>query len=256
MEGGEAAVFRLKSADPLRRVYQSLLELLYPRGSHCLCCGHPRLADTTDCLCDACREEIRRLRVPSEACDRCLMPVRKGHPCAFCQSPLMKPIQAVYAPYRYGGAVRQLIHAFKFGACDEAHPLLSHAMAESLKDRDFDCLVPVPLHPRRERERGCNQALLLCRDLSAQTGIPVRELLRRDTYRRPQSRLPLRKRQANVSGAFSCRESPADLRVLLVDDVRTSGSTACACAKALKQAGAKSVSLCVCAVVYRKKPSN
>lgn len=242
-----------KGAGLLRRVHQGVVELLYPRGSHCLCCGHPRLADEGDCLCDACREEIGRLRVPAEACDRCLMPVRKGHPCAFCQSPLMKPIQAVYAPYRYGGAVRQLIHAFKFGACDEARPLLARAMTEALRTREFDCVTPVPLHPRRERERGCNQALLLCQDLSGQTGIPVRELLRRDTYHRPQSRLPLRKRQANVSGAFSCREDPAGLRVLLVDDVRTSGSTAHACARELKQAGAASVSLCVCAVVYRKK---
>ena len=235
----------------LKRAGGALAELLYPRGAQCLCCGDPRQAREADCLCDACRESLKEKRVPPQACQRCLMPVKPGKPCAFCSSPMMKPIEAVYAPYRYAGEVRQLIHAFKFEACEEALPLLADAMISSLGGREFDCIVPVPLHPKRERERGFNQALLLARAMSEKTGVPVRMLLERIRYRRPQSRTRLQKRSANVSGAFSCPEEAKGLRVLLVDDVRTSGSTAHACAKALLKAGAESVCLCVAAIVYR-----
>ena len=242
---------RLKKAAEKAR--KGLIELLYPRAACCLICGDPRRADVSDCICPQCREKLKTYHVPPQACNRCLRPVEKGKPCAFCRSTFMKPIEAVFAPYRYGGEVRQLIHAYKFGACDEALPLLAHAMADSMHRRDFDCIVPVPLHPRRERKRGFNQALLLCRELSKYLGIPVEELLRRDQYHRPQSKMPLRKRAANVSKAFCCPGDAKGKRILLVDDVRTSGSTAHACAKALMDAGAESVCLCVSAVVYRRK---
>lgn len=233
------------------RALQGAENLFYPRAACCLICGDPRRAELADGLCDRCRRALQERRLPPQACSRCLMPVGKGG-CRFCASPMMQPLEAVYAPYRFGGEVRQLVHAFKFNACDEALPILCGAMADSLTRRDFDCLVPVPLHPRRLRQRGFNQALLLCRELSLRTGIPVREMLRRTVYHRPQSRTRLSRRKANVSRAFSCPEDAAGLRVLLVDDVRTTGSTAHACAQALKNAGAESVSLWVSAVVYRK----
>jgi len=241
---------RIKNA--VTRVGNLLASWLYPRAANCLICGDPRLADLSDCLCSSCREKLKEWRVPAQACERCLSPVSKGKPCAFCSSPMMKPIEAVFAPYRFGGEIRILIHQLKFNACREAEPLLSRAMADTLSRREFDCIVPVPLHKRRLKQRGFNQALLLCQGLSRETGIPVKEILRRDRYRRPQSRTPLMKRSENVSRAFSCDGDAAGLRVLLVDDVRTSGSTAHACAKTLLNAGAESVCLCVAAVVYRR----
>lgn len=235
------------------RLLQGAAGLLYPRGANCLCCGDPRRASQDDCLCESCRRALQEKRVPPGACPRCLSPMKKGKPCAFCRSALMQPLDRVYAPYRYAGEVRALIHAFKFDACDEALPILGGEMAASLTDRDFDCLVPVPLHKRRLRQRGVNQALLLCREIERLAGISTEEHLVRTHYRRPQSLLPARQRMANVKDAFSALPGAAGKRVLLVDDVRTTGSTACACASALIEAGAKSVSLCVCAVVYRKK---
>ena len=226
-------------------------ELLFPRAACCLCCGDPRRADAEDCLCEACRLKLKALRIPPEACERCLSPVKKGKPCAYCLSPLMKPIHKVYAPYRYKDETRTLIHQMKFNSCQEAVPLLGKAMADALPERDFDCVSPVPLHPYRLRQRGYNQSLLLCQELSGWTGIPAVELLRRDRYHRPQSKTPQALRQKNVANAFSCFKNVEGLRVLLVDDVRTTGSTASACAKTLLDAGAESVSLCVAAVVYR-----
>ena len=241
----------LRLRERSERLKNELAAWLFPRAACCLCCGDPRRADTSDCLCEGCRKKLKSMRVPPEACERCLSPVRRGKPCVFCRSQMMKPIHKVYAPYRYGKEARTLIHQLKFNQCGEAAPLLGSAMADALPDRDFDCITPVPLHRFRLAERGYNQSLLLCEEISDRTGIPTLELLRRDRYHRPQSRTPFAMRQRNVANAFSCVKDAAGLRVLLVDDVRTSGSTACACAKTLMDAGADSVSLCVAAVVYR-----
>ena len=242
---------------PLKSFFRVLTDLavgwLFPRAACCLCCGDPRRASAEDCLCDSCREKLKEWRVPAGACDRCLSPVTPGKPCAFCASRMMKPIETVFSPYRFGGETRALIHQLKFNACEEAAPLLAQAMADALPRRDFDCIVPTPLHPLRLRQRGFNQTLLLGRELSTRTGIPVLELLRRDKYHAPQSRLPMKRRADNVSGAFSCVGDPSGKRILLLDDVRTTGSTACACANTLLNAGAESVCLCVTAVVYRKR---
>ena len=230
-----------------------LPDWLYPRGANCLCCGDPRRADPGDCLCEQCKNALAKRRVPPQACDRCLSPVGKHEKCAFCASPMMAPLERVFAPYRYGGEVRQLVHAFKFNACGEALPLMARAMENALTVRDYDCIVPVPLHLRRLRQRGFNQALLLSRDLSVRTGIPVREWLERKTYIKPQSKTRIGRRAENVARAFCASPDCRGKRVLLVDDVRTSGSTAWACAQALRKAGAASVSLWVFAVVYRRK---
>lgn len=236
----------------LRRLSEGGAELLFPRAACCLCCGDPRRADEGNCLCEKCRRNLEALRVPPSACNRCLSAVKQGEGCAFCKSAMMRDLSAVYAPYRYREEARQLVHACKFLSCDEAAVLLGRETAEALRDTDFDFMTPVPLHPRRLRQRGFNQALSLCREISKRTGIPVREVLRRDRYVKPQSRTPLEKRGKNVAGAFSCGEDLTGKKILLVDDVRTGGSTAAECARALKQAGAVKVSLAVSAVVYRK----
>ena len=232
---------------------EQALNLLYPRAACCLCCGDPRRAQEADCLCPRCRQALLDRRVPAQACNRCLSPVEKGKPCAYCRSSFMKPLEAVFAPYVYGGEVRQLIHALKFRSCGEAAPLLAQAMADAMHRRDFDCIVPVPLHPRREKRRGFNQSLLLARELNLRLGIPTEQLLIRTAFHRPQSRLPWSKRSANVSHAFACAGDAKGKRVLLLDDVRTTGSTARACAEKLMAAGAESVCLCAAAVVYRRK---
>ena len=236
----------------LRRIGSWAADGLFPRGACCLCCGDPRRADEEDGLCDKCRGRLEELRVPASACERCLSPVKKGERCAFCKSPAMRDVGAVYAPYRYQAEARRLVHAFKFHSCGEAGTLLGRETADALRDTDFDWIVPVPLHPRRLRRRGFNQALLLGAEISRRTGIPVRDVLRRDRYVKPQSRMPFGKRQKNVAGAFSCGEDLTGKRILLVDDVRTSGSTAADCARALKEAGAGKVCLAVSAVVYRR----
>jgi ComF family protein len=107
-----------------------------------------------------------------------------------------------------------------------------------------DVLVPVPLHSKRLRERGYNQSFLLAKELSNLTGLPVNDTcLERNVYNVPQAKTRnVEERRLNVIGIFTCKnEDLRDKKVLLIDDVTTSGATLNACASALKIAGAMSV---------------
>ena len=71
----------LRLKEIFEKLKDSMAELLFPHAACCLCCGDPRRADVSDCLCDACREKLKAMRVPPEACERCLSPVKAGKPC-------------------------------------------------------------------------------------------------------------------------------------------------------------------------------
>jgi ComF family protein len=123
------------------------------------------------------------------------------------------------------------------------------------REQRFDAIVPVPMHWWKRWQRGFNQAELLASELSKRTGLPVRRPLRRVHQRAVQAGLTNAKRRANVVGAFLPARRGRRLdgqRILLVDDVMTTGATASACAKALKRAGALHVSLLTVARVDRR----
>jgi ComF family protein len=114
---------------------------------------------------------------------------------------------------------------------------------ERLRDREFDVIVPVPLHPARQRERGFNQASLLALALRDRVAAPIKPLLERVRYTTTQTAFDRTERIENLHGAFRLRRK-ADvrgLRVLLIDDVLTTGATLSECARVLKKAGAVSV---------------
>ena len=146
----------------------------------------------------------------------------------------------------YEGSLRDIIHAFKY----DNRRSLAYGLAAFMRDRageileGADCVVPVPLHPRRERTRGFNQA----RELARQMDLPVVEALMRCRHTPSQVDLEADRRLANVRGAFAPRRSwfrkPASLEgltVVLIDDVSTTGATLEACALVLRQAGVREV---------------
>ena len=230
----------------LRRTLGLAEEWLMPSRLNCVICRDPRRADPDTGICPACMAGLMEERVPASACPRCLsrMSARKG--CAFCASGGLKGFSGAYAPFWYHPYSRQLVLAVKFGGNSEPVRFLGGWMSETLTDREFDMIVPVPLHRRRERYRGVNQAALLAREVAARTGIPLREdVLERVRATRPQTSLTgKRQRRSNVKDAF--RGDQAALkgaRVLLCDDVRTTGATARACAEALTAAGCEKVGL-------------
>ena len=143
---------------------------------------------------------------------------------------------------RYEGRMKDIIHSLKYERRRSIAPPLGALMRECGAEllRDADVVVPVPLHPRREYERGFNQA----HDLAAQLGLPVASMLARVKHTHSQIELPKHERQQNVKGAFAWIDEPSgsSIRVaVLVDDVSTTGATLESCARVLKANGVKEV---------------
>ena len=154
---------------------------------------------------------------------------------------------------RYEDVAREAVHAFKFrGRRALAAPLaalLAEIDATALPAGVPEVLVPVPLHPRRERERGFNQARLLAHRLGRSWGVPCSDALARARATLPQAELSAEARRDNVRGAFALRRRSevAGRHVALVDDVLTTGSTVLACARCLRDGGAATVGVLVVA---------
>lgn len=166
-----------------------------------------------------------------------------------CQDCALKPkfFAKARAVALYDGAARQHVHMLKYQGRAVLAEVLGRLMAEAaLSDADYcDCelVVPVPMHRKKEEVRGYNQAYLLAREVGRFLDMGVTSALVRTRFTDPQSTLGRQGRSRNLRGAFEV-PCPADVsgrRVLLVDDVITTGSTASECARALLRAGAREV---------------
>ena len=206
---------------------ESAVSLLYP-PTCAICCKSIRAGSH---LCDFCETKIVRIVPPF--CQTCSEPfegaITTGFFCANCAHRTIF-FDAAVAAYRGRGIVREIIHQFKYAR--QIH--LRHLIAcwlraaledERLRDISFDLIVPVPLHPARERERGFNQAGLLAELLSAATSIPSKGILKRLRYTTTQTALDRSERMENLHNAFRLRKNTdvRGLRVLLIDDVLTTG---------------------------------
>lgn len=210
-------------------------------------------------VCRKCLESLQPLTAEF-FCVSCRTPFQNAFPldedgrCPLCRSGL-RGFDAAYCFGAYEGALREVIHLFKYARIRSlAAPLgalLSYALP---RDERFDAIVPIPLHWRRRWHRGFNQAELLGRNLARRTGIPVLRALRRVHATQTQAGLSNTGRRKNVAQAFRARPGAAleGKRILLIDDVMTTGSTAAACAIALKRAGAARVTLLTLARVDRR----
>ena len=225
----------------VRRVLSFLEDGLFPRAAVCLLCGDPRHAQMQDCLCPDCRKALNRLRLRDNLCLRCMTPLDEHGRCSFCASGAMEGLHEAFAAFYHRGMARELVMQLKYQYCDEAADALAAAMAECVPLGRYDALVPVPLHRRRERMRGANQAAVLCQRLSPRHGLPVLPLLTRVRETKEQASLKRSDRLRNVQDAFALSGDAHGLRLLVVDDVRTTGATARSCAGALTLGGARQV---------------
>ena len=221
--------------------------LISPEGALCLSCGKRRGLVSGLPLCPACAGElVRAERQRGTLCPRCKSVLPPGRPCRFCGRDPEGLLRESFAPYRYRGVPRALALTLKFRGDTRAAALLAPAMARSLKAPDYDALVPVPLSAQRLWERDYNQARELAELVGHLAGIPVRDfLVRPKKTARQTDQHSLRGRVQNVAGAFAAAPGAdcAGKRILLVDDVRTTGATALSCARVLREAGAEAIDL-------------
>jgi competence protein ComFC len=226
-------------------LFRAAVSLLYP--ATCPTCGKNLRAGKY--LCNVCEAKV--LRIVAPFCERCSEPFEGSITGAFnCANCAHRTIyfDAAVAAYRSRGIVREIIHEFKYARQTHLRHLIAGWLRAALDDKrlrqiSFDLIVPVPLHPARQRERGFNQATLLAESVSAEISLPSRPLLERVRYTTTQTALDRSERMENLHNAFRLRKK-ADvrgLRVLLIDDVLTTGSTLSECARVLKRAGATSV---------------
>ncbi|MBF8250647.1 MAG: amidophosphoribosyltransferase-like protein [Deltaproteobacteria bacterium] len=141
----------------------------------------------------------------------------------------------------YDDATAKAIHRFKYGHDTTFSRPLGSMMADYPLE-SFDLIIPVPLHIKRLRERGFNQSLLLANAIGKRQRIPVDPyILKRIRWTVPQVNLTGRERKVNVRGAFEVCGDVREKRILIVDDVYTTGATVSECSKVLKESGAKEV---------------
>ena len=170
-------------------------------------------------------------------------PLDESGRCALCRLGL-NGFDQVYSFGAYEGVLRKLIHVFKFAGVRTLKRPLGSLLARALpRESSFDAIVPMPLHWRRRWQRGFNQSELLAREIGRKWSVPVCALVRRKKATAPQAGLTSAQRRKNVQGAFEVRKGKRlkGMRILLIDDVLTTGATASACARALKRAGAAHV---------------
>ena len=215
---------------------RAALDLVFPRW--CLGCGREG-----GYICGTCRLALPAIDPP--VCVRCGRPFSSGMVCSSCPVGEMY-IDGIRSPFLFDGVVRRAIHELKYNNLRDLASTLAGMLHEYITQSPVpgEVLAPVPLHPRRLRERGYNQSALVAGELGRLMGMPVvEECLVRSGQAPPQVRSAgAEERRRNVAAAFACRDHRlAGKKVILIDDVSTSGATLNACARVLKSVGADSV---------------
>jgi len=223
----------------------SVLAVIFP--SACPACGRLLTRPRRGPLCEPCWASLPR---HAGVTCRCGVPLAAGtSACPRCRR-ARQPFSCGASLGPYEGTLRVVLHQLKYAGRRRAAGRLAEALLEEATVRALvatsDVLVPVPLHPRRLRERGFNQSALLAREIARRTGkATCADALRRRLDTVPQAGLSAAARRRNVRDAFAVRRGPAvaGRTVVLVDDVLTTGATALACARRLGEAGAREVRL-------------
>ena len=204
---------------------EGALALLYPRRAACMGCDSQAGCDR-DWLCAECRQALAK---------RWIGPRPMGEPAL---------ISGAAFAYHYEGPAGGMVRRLKYGGAHRLAIPMGAAMARAargMRPMGADWVVPVPMHPRRERERGFNHAEKLARAVAAELDLPCALALGRVRDTPQQARLGAAERRENLKEAFAPILPLEGRRVLLVDDVYTTGATVHSCARALRDAGAKSV---------------
>lgn len=218
----------------IKRLLSAAEEWIFPQEVGCMVCGRGLPPENEGGLCMACAALLEEQALEQAETER-----EERRPSA-------EGLAYVRAAYPYDGVARRLILALKFEGMRGAAEPLAETMA-GLRTGGEELVVPVPTTRRRLRERGYNQAALLAQAVARRRGLPCAQALTREDSRAAQMTLPASGRAKNVEGCMRADECVRGKRILLIDDVYTTGSTAREAARALREAGAESVGALVAA---------
>ncbi len=232
----------------LRLVRALWMEALYPSQANCMGCGSPAGA-FEGWLCKDCAQLLKPLcDIPGPRCPRCGRPLdedgRRARTCVTCGDWPDGLISAARFPFPYRRPVSGMIRRMKYQGVARMADWMAgemHKAAARELPGGYDIIVPVPMHVRRLRQRGANHAAAIAQALAQRAGVPCVPALKRERDTPQQARLPALERRKNLEGAFHTCQDVRGQRVLLVDDVVTTGATALACARALRAGGAEDV---------------
>lgn len=220
----------------ISKIKEAALDLLFPRC--CVVCGKEG-----EFICASCLSGVAKIEPPF--CSLCGKPISHCGVCSNCTAnpPLFDTARA---PFQFQKSIRKAIHEYKYNNLKAASGLFAELLHDYIQKNPVsaDIIIPVPLHPERLKERGYNQSALLGRELGRLTGIPFSEnAIKRLKYSVSQAQsTSITQRLESVSDAFSCVcKDISGAKILLVDDVATSGATLNACASVLREKGAKTI---------------
>lgn len=228
---------------------EEILGILYPR--RCPVCDGIA-APRGELICTGCRERLSYIAEPT--CKRCGKEIlrKEQEYCGDCAR-VRHSYTAGKALFAYDEVMKKSVGAFKYKGRQEYSEWYGREMARVYGDQirrwGAEALIPVPIHKSRYRERGYNQAALLVRSLAKYTGLPAdEEALVRIKKTTAQKTLSTKERAKNLQDAFQLSKSVVQYkRIILVDDIYTTGSTADACAGVLREGGVEQVYLlCLC----------
>lgn len=239
----------MKARQAGSRLFRYVLDFALP--PRCGGCGS--IVDEIDSFCTDC---WRKLEFLQGGCVRCGLPL-KGTDAETCAACLTRPprLDRIRAAVGYDEISRSIALRLKYGRKTALARTMSRYMRPLIGDLPANALlIPVPLHRRRLWSRGFNQSAIVARELSRRTGVPVAlDALKRTRATPPLKGMGMRQRRRTVAGAFQANASAeiGGRTIILIDDVLTTGSTANACARVLKRAGAERVDLISWARVIR-----
>ncbi len=244
-----------KASEFLKKCLAAFKDALYPMNCTCDVCGEELVADTRYRLCSECVEKLPF--VGEHRCLSCGMPLKdESDYCNRCQYEKFAFVKN-RSPLTYEGETKKMIYALKFGRKKYIAQTLGALMAdEFLKSgMQADIIVFVPMTQKEEKKRGFNQSALLAYEVGGRLNIPVLPALVKIKDTSAQKELHGKERAINLEGAFSCAfEQVKNRRLLLIDDIFTTGATANECAKVLLKAGAREVNVLTSAVTTLKIP--
>jgi len=221
------------------KILDELTEILVPEKNLCYICNYRDEYIGESHICKSCSADLERLK--GLLCSKCSKPL--DHDACICDECLsrVKSFERAIAPLEYKGLSKKLVRDYKYGGKSYLYKLFGHMIVERLEEEKiegFDAIVPVPLHKSKLRTRGYNQSELIAKYISLKIGSPVLKLIIRTKKTVPQSSLTGEKRWINVKDAFEYSEKPErSSRILLVDDIYTTGATLNACASILRENG-------------------